>query len=202
MRPIQDNVISIISEWSGVKPHLVQLTHILSSDLGIDELDVVEIIMELEEELEFEFSEGHNKLWENYQTMTVSDVVSMVEESVRPVTRPDLVITPEVQKSIREAFSGVPMPKCKPPKGSTDKGKHYRYSYRVNVGREHSDIGYIHINLDPYRICQLYSVGGGCIEHIIKKALRGSEKGHNKEDLLKEIICCAERGLEMLEEDK
>lgn len=85
---------------------------------------------------------------------------------------------------------------------SEDKGQHYRYSYRATLTPEDIEKGFKDINLDPYRICEIYQVGGGYMEHIAKKALRCEEKGHSREDVLKEIICCAERGLQMLQEDK
>lgn len=85
---------------------------------------------------------------------------------------------------------------------SEDKGSHYRYSYTVKVTEEDLERGFVSIKLDPYRICKICSLEGGPLEHIAKKSLRGMGKGHSLKDLYKEIICCAERGLEMIEEDE
>ena len=51
--------------------------------------------------------------------------------------------------------------------------------------------------IDPYVVSKACSVGGGAIEHILKKAMRGTGKGHTMEDLLGEIIECANRGLQI-----
>ena len=69
-----------------------------------------------------------------------------------------------------------------------DKGKHYRYSYKG-------------VKMDPYRICKLYNLGGGPREHATKKLLRGGDKGHNEREMWEEVLSCAERALEMLDED-
>lgn len=82
-----------------------------------------------------------------------------------------------------------------------DVGKHYRYSYRVNLSQRDMDNGYVDVKLDPYRICDIYNVGGGPLEHIAKKALRGVSKGHSKRDLIKELRACIDRWEEMLNED-
>ena len=71
----------------------------------------------------------------------------------------------------------------------TDAGAHYRYSWQ---GKQ----------LDPFRICEIYkcNLPQGT---IVKKALCAGERGHK--DLvqdLKDIICAAERWLEMIHEDE
>jgi hypothetical protein len=70
-----------------------------------------------------------------------------------------------------------------------DKGAHYRYSFKG-------------VKFDPYRVCKLYGIEGGPREHMTKKLLRGSGKGHSEEDLIKELQCCLDRWKEMIEEDK
>jgi len=55
--------------------------------------------------------------------------------------------------------------------------------------------------LDPYRICQLYEVGGGPREQILKKCLRGTKKGDIEMKVVDDIIIAALRWKEMLLED-
>lgn len=72
---------------------------------------------------------------------------------------------------------------------SDDQGAHYRYEYKG-------------VKLDPARICKIYNVDDMLLGAIVKKALCAGERGHKdfKQDLL-DIICAANRRLEMLEED-
>lgn len=56
--------------------------------------------------------------------------------------------------------------------------------------------------LDPYRICQLYGVGGGPREQILKKCLRGVRKGDDEMKVVDDIIIAALRWKEMLMEEK
>jgi len=69
-----------------------------------------------------------------------------------------------------------------------DKGAHYRYMHEG-------------VKLDPYRVCKLFIINGGPHEHMTKKILRGSGKGHSEDDLIKELQCCLDRWKEMIEED-
>lgn len=57
------------------------------------------------------------------------------------------------------------------------------------------------VKLDPYRIAQLYEIGGGPQEQVLKKALRGCHKGHEELQVIKEIRQALDRWEEMLEED-
>lgn len=70
----------------------------------------------------------------------------------------------------------------------TDKGSHYRYTYKG-------------IKLDPYRVCEIYNIGGGPREHMTKKLLRGPAKGHSEQELIDELQCCLDRWKEMVLED-
>lgn len=75
---------------------------------------------------------------------------------------------------------------------------HYdKHMYRVLVSQEDADRGFKEFKLDPYVVCDFYSVGGGPLEHLVKKGLRGVGKGHSKLELWKELQKCVERGLEM-----
>ena len=71
-----------------------------------------------------------------------------------------------------------------------DAGSHYRFSYRG-------------LNLDPFRIAQTYGMTDFCMMTILKKCLCAGNRGHKDfEQDLKDIICAAQRKLEMLQEDK
>ena len=83
----------------------------------------------------------------------------------------------------------------------TDKGKHYRHSFRLNLTPEDVENGYVTVNLDPYRVSDVYGIGGWR-EHIMKKTLRGTEKGHTEEELLEELQCCLDRAKQMYNESK
>lgn len=73
--------------------------------------------------------------------------------------------------------------------GTPDPGAHYRAVYKG-------------IKLDPFRICEIYGVTSLGQGTLIKKSLRlGTSIKDKKQDLL-DIINCAERMLEMLEEKK
>lgn len=69
----------------------------------------------------------------------------------------------------------------------TDNGKHYRYSFQG-------------VKLDPYRIARVYGVDGGPREHILKKILRGTTKGHTELEVISEVQSCLDRWREMVEE--
>lgn len=71
---------------------------------------------------------------------------------------------------------------------SEDTGKHYRYEYQG-------------VKLDPYRICQVYGIGGGPREQIIKKCLRGTKKGGDMLTVISEIRTALDRWEEMVMED-
>lgn len=80
--------------------------------------------------------------------------------------------------------------------------KHYQKHYHVILTENDKANGHVEILLDPYRIADIYQVGGGAREQILKKALRYTDKGHSEEEVLREIISAAERRLEMLREDE
>lgn len=82
-----------------------------------------------------------------------------------------------------------------------DKGKHYRYAFRLNLTQEDIDSGFVMVNVDPYRISEVYNLGGWR-EHLVKKAIRGTEKGHTEDELLEELQCTLDRAKQMLEESR
>ena len=74
-------------------------------------------------------------------------------------------------------------------KTNNDAGAHYRFEYKS-------------INLDPFRIASIYELDF-VQSTILKKVLVTGNRGYkNKEQDYKDIICAAQRGLQMLAEDK
>lgn len=82
-----------------------------------------------------------------------------------------------------------------------DRGKHYRYAFRLNLTQEDIENGFVTVNIDPYRISEVYNLGGWR-EHLVKKAIRGTEKGHTEVELLEELQCTLDRAKQMLEESR
>ena len=82
-----------------------------------------------------------------------------------------------------------------------DPGKHYRYSFRLNLSKQDIENGFVMVNIDPYRISDVYHLGGWR-EHLVKKTIRGTEKGHSEEELIGELECTIKRARQMLEESK
>ena len=71
-----------------------------------------------------------------------------------------------------------------------DAGKHYRFMYKG-------------IKLDPFRIASIYNMKSFAMMTILKKVLCAGNRGHkNYQQDLKDIICAAERELELIQEDE
>jgi hypothetical protein len=71
-----------------------------------------------------------------------------------------------------------------------DAGGHYRYQYKG-------------INLDPFRIAQIYGVTDFALQTALKKILCAGKRGHKnlRQDLL-DVRCAIDRKLEMIIEDE
>lgn len=82
-----------------------------------------------------------------------------------------------------------------------DMGKHYRYSFRLNLSEKDIENGYVTVNIDPYRISEVYNLGGWR-EHIFKKVIRGLDKGHTIDELIEELQCTLNRAKQMREESR
>lgn len=82
-----------------------------------------------------------------------------------------------------------------------DMGKHYRYSFRLNLKEKDVKNGYVTVNIDPYRISEVYRLGGWR-EHIFKKVIRGLDKGHTLDELIAELQCTLDRAKQMMEESR
>jgi hypothetical protein len=83
-----------------------------------------------------------------------------------------------------------------------DPGIHYRYSRTVILTQNDIDRGSVTINLDPFRIADIYGMTNFALMTILKKCLCAGNRGHKGlvQDL-RDIICAANRMLQMLEED-
>ena len=82
-----------------------------------------------------------------------------------------------------------------------DPGRHYRKELRVRLTGQDIERGLVVVKLDPYRICDLYRTGGGPREHLVKKGLRGEEKGQTERELVADLRAILDRWEEKLDED-
>ena len=78
---IEEQVKKIIAEQLGVKLEQVTDDSNLTSDLGADSLDIVELIMNLEEILEIEIPDD-----ESEQLKTVKEVIEFVKKIKTGIT--------------------------------------------------------------------------------------------------------------------
>ena len=70
-----------------------------------------------------------------------------------------------------------------------DLGSHYRNEFQG-------------VKVDVYRVLQIFGVTDPVAQHIVKKLLRGTKKGHDEMTVWNEVFQACERKKEMLEEDK
>ena len=84
-----------------------------------------------------------------------------------------------------------------------DEGEHYRFCLEVVVTEEDAAKGSVQIKLDPFRVAEVYGMDDFAMQTMLKKILVAGERGHKdlRQDL-KDIICAAERKLEMISEDE
>ena len=83
-----------------------------------------------------------------------------------------------------------------------DEGEHYRFSLEIQLTKQEAEEKIVEIRLDPFRVAQIYGMEDFALQTILKKTLVAGNRGHK--DLaqdLKDIICAAQRKLEMIEED-
>lgn len=74
---------------------------------------------------------------------------------------------------------------------------HYNNTLRLKVTQADADVGYIDLKLDPYLVQRTCNITDPVLQHIHKKAQRGTSKGHSMMELLTEISQSAERGIEL-----
>ena len=70
-----------------------------------------------------------------------------------------------------------------------DLGSHYRNDFKG-------------VKIDPYRVIQIFGVTDPVAQHVVKKLLRGTKKGHDEETVWNEVKQAVERKFEMMEEEK
>ena len=70
-----------------------------------------------------------------------------------------------------------------------DLGSHYRNEFKG-------------IKVDVYRVLQIFGVTDPVAQHIVKKLLRGTKKGHDEITVWNEVFKACERKKEMIEEDR
>ena len=70
-----------------------------------------------------------------------------------------------------------------------DLGSHYRNEFKG-------------VKFDVYRVLQIFEVTDPVAQHIVKKLLRGTKKGHDEITVWNEVFQACERKKEMIEEDK
>lgn len=111
------------------------------------------------------------------------------------------ILISESQWALAALKKEQPDPIVAPLIPEVDVGKHYRMSFRQKITEHDNERGYVVVKMDPYRVCDIYNVGGGAREHLIKKALRGQGKGHTELDLIAELQSCLDRWKDMYNED-
>ncbi len=84
----------------------------------------------------------------------------------------------------------------------TDKPKHYQTFWKRRLSQDEIKQGYVLLNVDPYRLAEIYGLGGGAREQVFKKSLRWTTKGGGERQVIKEIMQACERRLEILDEDE
>ena len=70
-----------------------------------------------------------------------------------------------------------------------DLGSHYRNEFKG-------------VKVDVYRVLQIFGVTDPVAQHIVKKLLRGTKKGHDEITVWNEVFQACERKKEMIEEEK
>ena len=84
-----------------------------------------------------------------------------------------------------------------------DQGKHYRFTLKVRIGEADAQARVKIINLDPFRVAQVWGMSDFALQTVLKKIARAGQGGHKdfKQDLL-DCICALERRVQMLDEDE
>lgn len=80
---------------------------------------------------------------------------------------------------------------------------HYdKYVWMVGITKQDAERGYKELRIDPYRVEKICNITDPALAQCNKKAMRGTDKGHDLRTVYKEIISAAQRGLDMLDEDE
>lgn len=78
-------------------------------------------------------------------------------------------------------------------------GEHYNNYVTIELEPDSLISGELMLKVDPHFVSHALNMKGGCMEHIFKKAMRSSSKGHSQIEVYREIIALAERGIELEE---
>ena len=79
----------------------------------------------------------------------------------------------------------------------SDVDSHYKNTIRIQLTAADIRNEYVDVVIDPYLISKARNVGGGAMEHIMKKSVRGPDKGHTVLEVFEEIAASANRGIEL-----
>lgn len=153
--------------------------------------------------------EGHWIMW--HQVQGRADLAgwdwreSLVHrEDGKVAQQAEQEVTKEEEEAMREAEKRLAEEVAKQGPGPIllDPGRHYRKELRVRLTGHDIGRGLVVVKLDPYRICDLYRTGGGPREHLVKKGLRGEEKGQTERELVADLRAILDRWEEKLDEDE
>ena len=76
---------------------------------------------------------------------------------------------------------------------------HYNKYVTINLTADELISGEIVLKIDPHFVSEAVGMKGGTMEHIFKKSMRSTDKGHDKTKVYQEIIALCNRGIELEE---
>lgn len=79
-----------------------------------------------------------------------------------------------------------------------EEGSHYRFGFKQTCPACKEKV---EVQVDPYRVDNVIGPLPAPAFHILKKIMRGGKKGHDTVKLVREILCCAERWKQVLQEN-
>lgn len=116
----------------------------------------------------------------------------------------------EIRSGCTKGFQSIAMHQCSQFEkkveqfgSKADPGKHYRFTFKVNLTEQDIKNGFVTVKLDPYRVFEIYKITHPAQQHVAKKVLCAGNRGHN--DTIQDIedsINGLERWKEMLSEDE
>lgn len=148
--------------------------------------------------------------YESNENMEVTKCGISKDSSLRKLTlaqvlnaenaAPSVTVAPKELSDVMMQFPGGVAIEDHELDAPNDVAAHYDNSINVKVSEADAKRGHITIKIDPYLVSKACNVGGGPIEHILKKAMRATAKGHSMAQVYAEVIKCAQRGIEIEEE--
>ena len=76
---------------------------------------------------------------------------------------------------------------------------HYNNIATIEVPPDALISGVMLLKIDPHFVSKVCDMKGGAMEHIFKKAMRASSKGHSVTEVFEEIKLLCDRGIELEE---